>query len=134
MNELLQAQEPLVEGYENLVTQVHLPDEDDRHVVAAAYWGGAEAILTFNIKDFPEPELSRFDLVALHPDDFLLELAGALIRKSFIPEPLLTILRNQRCQLRNPPLTQHRFVESLRRAGLISFASLLTESSYVSRL
>jgi hypothetical protein len=65
-------------------------------VVAAAYWGGAEAILTFNLEDFPEEALEAWDLVAIYPEAYLLELAEALIRIRSLPEPLLQILREQR--------------------------------------
>ena len=61
----------LVEGYEHLIPQVTLPDADDRHVVAAAIHARADAIVTFNLKDFPAAELVRFNLEAIHPDDFI---------------------------------------------------------------
>jgi predicted nucleic acid-binding protein len=35
-----------VSGYEDLVPSIHLPDPDDRHVVAAAMSAGASVILT----------------------------------------------------------------------------------------
>jgi len=125
MAQALAFQEPLVEGYEHLVPQVHLPDTHDRHVVAAAYWGGAEAILTFNLQDFPEEALEPWDLVAIHPDAYLLELAEALIRVSSLPEPLLEILREQREALKNPLLDRGAFLEKLAGAGLSEFVSLL---------
>ena len=46
-------------------------DIDDRHVLAAAIIGGAQAIVTANTKDFPTPYLAQFDIACLHPDDFL---------------------------------------------------------------
>lgn len=125
MKEVLAFQEPLVEGYESLVEEIQLPDENDRHVVAAAWWGKAEAILTFNLRDFPEEGLGRWELLAFHPDEYLTELAEALIRKNFLPDPLLGVLRRQRRALRNPPLGVEAFLESLRRAGLITFAKAL---------
>ena len=39
----------LVTGYEDLVDSLTLPDEDDRHVLAAAIRAGAGLILTFNL-------------------------------------------------------------------------------------
>jgi hypothetical protein len=49
-----------------------IPDENDRHVVAAAIRGGANAIITSNVKDFPEECLAQYDLIRQTPDDFLL--------------------------------------------------------------
>ncbi|WP_232822410.1 hypothetical protein [Thermus sediminis] len=125
MLQALAFQEPLVEGYEHLVPEVHLPDKQDRHVVAAAFWGGAEAILTFNLQDFPEEALEPWELVAFHPDAYLLELAESLIRRSSLPEPLLRILREQREALKNPPLDRDAFLDRLARIGLERFVSLL---------
>lgn len=48
----------LIEGYEPLIKGLTLPDMNDRHVVAAALKGHAEAIITFNLKDFPASELN----------------------------------------------------------------------------
>ena len=125
MKVVLAFQEPVVEGYESLVEKIQLPDANDRHVVAAAWWGKAEAILTFNLKDFPEEELGRWELLALHPDDYLTELAERLIRKNFLPDPLLRVLKRQRCALRKPPLGVEDFLEILRRAGLATFTEAL---------
>lgn len=43
----------LVEGYEPLIDGLKLPDEDDRHVLAAAIACRADAIVTFNLSDSP---------------------------------------------------------------------------------
>jgi len=43
----------LIEDYEYLIEVLHLPDPDDRHVLAAAIVGHADAIVTFNLKDLP---------------------------------------------------------------------------------
>ena len=64
----------LVTGYESLIDGLELPDEGDRHVLAAAIRSQAQAIVTFNLKDFPASILDSHDIEALHPDDFLLGL------------------------------------------------------------
>ena len=59
-----------VEGWEELLSAISLPDENDRHVVAAAIQGRADLIVTANLKDFPTDVLGRFNLEVQHPDEF----------------------------------------------------------------
>ena len=73
----LHASDALVSGFEPLIETLILPDPDDRHVLAAAIHGGAQVIVTQNLKDFPSSALSRFSLRAQHPDAFLVELLHA---------------------------------------------------------
>ncbi|WP_277454755.1 PIN domain-containing protein [Janibacter sp. DB-40] len=47
----------LVTGWESLEGTYGLPDPDDEHVVAAAVMGGAETIVTENLKHFPVSNL-----------------------------------------------------------------------------
>ena len=47
-----------VEGFDPLQAGLELPDPDDRHVLAAAIHGGAQSIVTFNLKDFPAKTLA----------------------------------------------------------------------------
>ena len=43
----------LVNNYERLIEHLELPDEDDRHILAAAIKTNANVIVTNNLKDFP---------------------------------------------------------------------------------
>ena len=61
---------------EELVAGLSLPDPDDRHVLAAAIAGGAEALVTLNRADFPPRTLARHGILLRDPDGFLLELLG----------------------------------------------------------
>jgi predicted nucleic acid-binding protein len=58
----------LVTGYERLIETLDLPDPDDRHVLAAAIAGGADVLVTKNLKDFPADRLAPFGIEAQHPD------------------------------------------------------------------
>ncbi len=66
----------LVTGYDSLVDGLTLPDTKDRHVLAAAIRCGANVIVTTNLKHFPESALRKFDIVAQHPDDFIVDQIG----------------------------------------------------------
>ena len=61
----------MVTGYESLVPSLTLPDPDDRHVLAAAITGHADAIVTLNTKDFPEDVLDPFVIERQTPDEFV---------------------------------------------------------------
>lgn len=63
----------LVDGYEPLIDAVTLPDQDDRHIVAAAIRAHAQMIVTTNLRDFPSQELGKWNIEAKHPDDFLVD-------------------------------------------------------------
>lgn len=64
----------LVTGYETLIPALTLPDEDDRHVLAAAIRAGAQVIVTANLRDFPDSKLTQFGIEAKHPDEFVMDL------------------------------------------------------------
>jgi predicted nucleic acid-binding protein len=62
----------LVTGWEPLIETIRLPDPDDRHVVAAAWAGRADVIVTDNLSDFPADALPE-PLFRQSLDDFLLD-------------------------------------------------------------
>jgi hypothetical protein len=66
----------LVSGYEPLIEGLKLPDPGDRHVVAAAIKCGAQAIVTRNLKDFPNVDLEEWGIEAKSPDAFVLDQLG----------------------------------------------------------
>ena len=72
MNNALSA--AMVSDYQDHIPMVHLTDPDDRHVVAAGIAAGAGLVITWNLRDFPAPELKRHGLRKLSPDAFLSDL------------------------------------------------------------
>lgn len=106
----------LVVGWEERVPEIRLPDADDRHVVAAAVQGGAQGIITANVKDFPAAALKPLGLEAVHPDDFLLE------QLDLSPPTLLQLIREQAAHSRRPPLAPRDLAALLGRAGVPDFA------------
>lgn len=105
-----------VEGWEELLSAINLPDENDRHVVAAAIQGRADLIVTANLKDFPTDVLGRFNLEVQHPDEFFvnqLDLGPAEVMRS---------LQVQAAATRNPALTVADILASLERCNAWRFA------------
>jgi predicted nucleic acid-binding protein len=49
-----------------------IPDEDDRHVLAAAIMARAHTIVTQNTKHFPKECLGKFNVLCQRADDFLI--------------------------------------------------------------
>lgn len=109
----------LVSGYESLIPSIILPDPDDRHVVAAAVQTRAEAIVTFNLKDFPEESLEPYNLRAIHPDDFITDLMGLNI------SAVLEATRRHRASLKNPPFTAQDYLDCLLKQRLPETVSRL---------
>jgi predicted nucleic acid-binding protein len=64
----------MIKGYELLIPMLELPDANDRHVLAAAIKARAQVIVTTNLKDFPKPALSQWQIEAQHPDEFVNDL------------------------------------------------------------
>jgi hypothetical protein len=102
----------MVTGHERHITEVHLPDAQDRHVVAAAIEAQARMIVTINVRDFPAAELARYSLQAIHPDDFICILA----QRS--PHVLRECIIEQAGALSNPPMDVNELLHRFRVVGL----------------
>lgn len=102
----------LITGYHHLTVTVDLPDDDDRHVIAAAIHANADAIVTINLRDFPPETLAVYNLEAIHPDEFLVnqfELDEAAV---------VTAARGIRTRLTRPPLDAAAYPAKLETIGL----------------
>lgn len=105
-----------VQGWEPLVEGLHLPDPDDRHVLAAAVAGGAQSIVTANLKHFPPEALGPLHLEAVDPDHFLLD------QLDLAPQVTIATLKAQAHDYRKPPLDLGSLLDRLARAGAPEFA------------
>lgn len=115
-------------GYERRINEVELPDADDRHVVAAAFHGDASVIITFNLRDFPQQALRRFNLVAVHPDEFV----SMLLDND--PDAVSQVLDDQAAALHNPPLLVEDLLDVLERTGLPRAVQRLRSGEQSSRV
>lgn len=109
----------LVVEYEYLTSSIRLPDEDDRHVLAAAIHSKASVIVTFNLKDFPPKSLKPYGVKAVHPDDFLvtlLELDSVSVCEA---------AESHRARLQKPPKTADQYLLTLANQGLGKAVELL---------
>jgi predicted nucleic acid-binding protein len=104
-----------VQGYESLIDGLTC-DPKDRHVLAAAVRSGAGAVVTFNSSDFPASSLDPFDIEALTPDVFLLDLLD------LAPGPVIDELTRQAAANRREPKTLPGLLDALARGGASAFA------------
>lgn len=109
----------LVQNYEGLIANLTLPDEKDRHVLAAAIKTNANIIVTNNIKDFPEEYLQSFSLKAMTADDFLTDIID------LNPEQAVAAFREMVVNKKNPHLDEYQVLNQLRNIGLNNAANYL---------
>jgi hypothetical protein len=106
----------MVTGYDSLIDGM-TNDPKDRHVLAAAVRANAAVIVTFNLRDFPEPALKPYDILAVHPDDFLLD------QLDLYPGLTVEVLEQQAASHRREPTTIARLLPLLERTGLPQFTA-----------
>jgi hypothetical protein len=109
--------EPGVEHW-RVLHEVVLPDEDDRHVLAAAIAAEATVLCTSNAKDFPAEVAHVVGVEVLTPDQLLSRLVTEYEPQMFAAHrTAVTSLKGA---------TDQSTVEALRRAGAPTTAGLMT--------
>ncbi len=101
----------LISDYEDLIEKVTLPDENDRHVLAAAITGRCNFIVTRNIRDFPLKATRQYDVRALAPHEFI---------KLFSPEDTLKSAEKVLEKLLH--VSRDRYIQSIRKNKLKAIA------------
>jgi hypothetical protein len=112
----------LVEDFAWLIDSLVLPDLNDRHVLAAAIVGHADAIVTFNLRDFPEQAVRSHGIDILHPDDFL------IAQYDLDPIKVLGIVKLLRSRLRKPPKSADELIATYEQQGLAQFCEKLRQA------
>jgi predicted nucleic acid-binding protein len=92
----------LMTGYEALIGEM-TNDPKDRHVLAAAVRGGAEVLVTENLRDFPSEAVRPYGIEAVSQDTFLLD------QLDLRPADVIAALRRQVSRYHREP----RAIESL---------------------
>lgn len=112
--------EAFVEGFDGLIDEMAC-DPKDRHVLAAAVHGGADVIVTFNLKDFPDRATVVHEIDVLHPDDFLVDLLAVHA------DTVTAALAAETAAFTRPPETVTAFLASLT-ATVPMFANLAADA------
>lgn len=109
----------LVTNYEALIDSLVLPDLEDRHVLAAAIAGHADAIVTANLKDFPGAVLASHNIEAQHPDDFIMN------QLELRPFEALEVIKQVRARMKNPTRSAAELIDRVEKNGLPQTAQYL---------
>ena len=109
----------IIGRFDHLIDNLQLPDPDDRHVLAAAIVGHADAIVTFNLKDFPTDYVRQFGIEVLHPDDFVMN------QLDLNQVACLATIKAMRAGWNSPAYTAMQLVEFYSRIGLTQTSDFL---------
>lgn len=100
----------MVTGHSALIdTMTNAPK--DRHVLVAAVRGGAELIVTQNVRDFPQATTAPYDIEVTDQDGFLLD------QRDLDPEAIRRALTRQVSRYRREPRTVADLILALGRPG-----------------
>lgn len=99
--------------------QVVLPDEGDRHVIAAALASEADIVCTNNTRDFPPHVAAKFGFVVMTPDELICRLI------SEFPTTMEFVHKTSVANL--PGATDESTLMALRAAGAPRAAVMMSE-------
>jgi len=108
----LHVRDCLVDGYEELIEGLRLPDPNDRHILAAAIKANAQTIVTYNLSDFPSSIVSKYEMDIQHPDEFLRNLLD------LAPARVIRTVQETRLSLKNPPKNSGEYLAILEKQSL----------------
>lgn len=95
-----------------VAARLDLPDPADAHVLAAAIAGGADVLITANLRDFPRRILAAEGIMPQSPDDFL------MARWLDAPGPVSDAARAAHAAVKTNGTPAASLRQRLKRAGL----------------
>ena len=110
-----EAWQPLTEG-------LKLPDPGDVHVLAAAFAGHADCIVTANLKDFPLDVVAPYGIEIVHPDQFIVhqwDLNELVVVAAY---------KRMRARWKKPQASAEDFAQAMERGGLPATAVRLRDA------
>jgi predicted nucleic acid-binding protein len=111
--------EALVKNYEFLIPTLNLPDQKDRHVLAAAIKSNSNCIVTNNLKDFPKELVDKFEVEVISGDDFLVEIIDLNRDQAITAFKEMVLIR------KNPKMEEIEILNQLKKCGLKKTADFL---------
>jgi len=115
--------EATVVGYKHHANGIgKLPDEGDRHVIAAAIRSKADIIVTENLKDFPGKVLAKYGIEAKSSDEFI---ADAI---DLSPTLATDAIKRMLLRLDRPEKTLETLLLDMEKTGLTQSADQLRDS------
>ncbi|WP_313807362.1 PIN domain-containing protein [Sphingobium sp.] len=96
-----------------------LPDSGDAHVIAAAVKTQAAAIVTENLKDFPDALVASLNLEARSSDDFIADTTALYTGRA------VAAIRRMRERFRRPEKSAHDLLLDIEAAGLVATVDAL---------
>jgi predicted nucleic acid-binding protein len=100
-------EDAIVSDYEPLIASLSLPDPDDRHILAAAIASRSDVIVTINLRDFDAKELEKFNIEAIHPDTFIINLIDLDNEKA------LNAIQKMVKRRKNPPVGTSELIQRI---------------------
>lgn len=97
-------------------------DSRDEHVVSAAVNSKTDAIVTFNIDDFPDSLDANLGIDLLHPDNFLLDQLDLFSTE--VTSAVAAVI----ARWNNPKVSALEFAQGLKRAGLPEFSKFVAKN------
>ncbi len=111
--------EALVKNYEFLIPTLNLPDQKDRHVLAAAIKSRSNCIVTNNLKDFPKEIVDNFEIEVIAADEFLVDLIDLNHDQAIAAFKEMVFTR------KNPKMEEIEIINQLKKCGLKKTADVL---------